>query len=103
MGQPPSLSFPFLSSLPFPTQLTSCPLPSFFLVPSPLFFLPSSSGSTKLMSSKSQTHDPERPQVFLQPSRDSSTPFHFQPFPGLRGPELLLKGQLYPTHLPLVS
>lgn len=108
-GQLPSLFFPpFSFSPPLPAPLTS---PHVFpILPSSLFpFLSPplssllSSGSTKPMSSKSQPCGPERPQVFLQPSRGSSILSRLQPFPRLRRPDPLLKGQLYPTHLSMVS
>lgn len=108
-GQLPSRFFPpFSFSPPLPAPLTS---PHVFpILPSSLFPFPSppsspllSSGSTKPMSSKSQLRGPERPQVFLQRSRGSSTLSRLQPFPRLRRPDPLLKGQLYPTHLSMVS
>lgn len=83
-----------------PAPHTHTLLPHSPLLPLPLLFsslLPFlSSGSTKLMSSKSQRCAPERPQVFLQPFGDSSTPSRLQPFPRLRGPDPCWKGQLYP-------
>lgn len=95
----PPLSAPLTFPHIFPPILPSSLFPFSSPPSSPLL----SSGFTKPMSSKSQPCGPERPQVFLQPSRGSSTLSRLQPFPRLRGPDPRLKGQLYPTHLSMAS